>query len=112
MRHSRGENQEMPGSKIVISSFRLDQKAPLEDMDRNVPSCRMAVQSPTGLESKEDVPDGRMVEDGDLPVAVLRRMVLRPQSGQPLGQVEGVSGSGKTIDRSRSKPLARLVVIG
>ena len=85
MRHSRCENQEMPGSKVVISSFRLDQKAALEDMDRHVPSCRMAVQSPTRLESKEDMPDGRMMEDGDLTVAILRRMVLSPQSGQPLG---------------------------
>ena len=111
MRHSRCENQEVPGSKVVISSFRLDQKAPLEDLDRHVSSCRMPVQSTTGLEGKKDVRDGRTVEDGDLPVSVLRRMVLSPQTGQPLGQVEGVSGSGKAIDRSPPKPLAPLVVI-
>lgn len=112
MRHSRCENQEMPGSQLVISPFGLDQKAPLEDMDRHVAARRMAVQFPTGLERKEDVSDRRLMEDGDLAVAVLGRMVLGPQPSQPLGQVEGVSGSGKAAGRSRSKPLACLVVIG
>ena len=71
MRHPRCENQQVPGSEVVVPSFRLDQEASFEDVDRHVPSCQMPVQAPAGLEGEEDVPDRRMMEEGDLAVAVL-----------------------------------------
>ena len=67
---SRREYEEMSGRKVVLSFFRLDQKPPLQDLDRHFPSRGVPVQSPTGLEGKEDVRDGRAVKDRDLTVAV------------------------------------------
>lgn len=72
----------MARSQVVLPALGLHEKATLQDMNGHFPTRRVPSQAPAWLEREEDIPDGRAMEDRDLTMAVLRRMVFSPQLGQ------------------------------
>ena len=100
----------MASVQVVIAALRLNQKATLEDVDDDFPLHRVPGQASAWLEREEDMSDGRTIEDRDLTVAILGRMVLSSQIPQQPSQIKGVGLTSKAIYGSPPQPFLWIII--